>query len=106
MTKMYIRSDEMIAFSISPQFESVWPQCTCGELAYRIVGVFDLGLRKETPLCARHFIEACANDPLLAYVNGGSKSGFHGRKQPVQRSGFQRPVSIMKLQFPSLTQNI
>jgi hypothetical protein len=76
---MQLRPDEMIAFSVSPRFEPVWPQCACGDLAYRIVGVLDLGLRKEVPLCIRHFIEACVDYPLLAYVEGGSELGFHTR---------------------------
>jgi hypothetical protein len=84
---MQLRPDEMIAFSVSPRFEPVWPQCACGDLAYRIVGVLDLGLRKEVPLCIRHFIEACVDYPLLAYVEGGSELGFHSRRQPAQQLG-------------------
>jgi hypothetical protein len=71
----------MITFSVSPRFEPVWPQCACGELAYRIVGTFELGVRRETPLCARHFIEACVDNPFLSYVEGGSRLGFHNRKR-------------------------
>lgn len=85
---MQLTAEEMIAFSVSPRFEPIWPQCACGQDAYRIVGVFDRGLRKETPLCACHFIEACVNYPLLSYVEGGSGLGFHNLKQPVQPPGF------------------
>ena len=84
---MQLRLDEMIAFSVSPRFEPVWPQCACGDLAYRIVGVLDLGLRKEIPLCVRHFIGACVDYPILAYVEGGSESGFQSRKQPALSTG-------------------
>lgn len=68
---MQLSRKETIAFSVSPKFETVWPHCACGEIAYRLVGAFEDGLRKETPLCVRHFAEACAQYPLLPYVEPG-----------------------------------
>ena len=96
---MQLTADEMITFSVSPRFELIWPQCACGQDAYRIVGVFDRGLRKEIPLCAGHFIEACVNYPLLSYVEGGSGLGFHNLKSRHNHLSFpQTQVRTTKFQ--------
>ena len=75
---MQLSRRETIAFSVSPKFEAVCPHCACGEVAYRLVGIFEDGLRKETPLCTRHFAEACVQYPLLPYLElGESCSSVH-----------------------------
>jgi hypothetical protein len=97
---MQLRPDGIIAFSVFPRFEPVWPKCACGDLAYRIVGVFDLGLRKEIPLCVRHFIESCVDYPLLAYLEAGPNQVLRSRKQPAQQSGLPQASYLQRTLRP------
>jgi len=66
---MSLGSNESITFSISPAHEPASPSCSeCGKIAYRIVGTMDQGIMNETPLCFRHFIDACIAFPVLQYL--------------------------------------
>lgn len=66
---MQVEASELIAFSITPAYEPSWPSCSeCEQIAWRIVGTVDHGLKKETPLCERHFVDACIGFPVLQYL--------------------------------------
>jgi hypothetical protein len=49
--------------------------CTdCSEPAYRVMIVLIRGVRREVPLCAAHYMEACDMQPVMGYkVSGGRK---------------------------------
>jgi hypothetical protein len=66
---MQLGSNESIAFSISAAQEPTVPRCSeCDKTAWRIVGSVDRGIKVETPLCVRHFIDACLLFPVLQYL--------------------------------------
>lgn len=66
---MQLGSNELIVFSISPALEPTLPRCgECDKSAWRIVGTVDRGIKTETPLCVRHYIDACLSFPALQYL--------------------------------------
>ncbi len=67
---MELGSNVSIAYSISAALETAVRRCSeCGKIAWRIVGTVDRGIKEETPLCFRHFIEACLSFPVLQYLD-------------------------------------
>jgi len=69
---MQVEASELIAFSITPAYEPSWPSCSeCEQIAWRIVGTVDHGMKKETPLCVRHFIDTCIAFPVLQFLERG-----------------------------------
>jgi hypothetical protein len=67
---MQLGSNEFIAFSITPAHEPALARCSeCDKIAWRIVGTADRGIKNETPLCIRHFIEACLSFPVLQFLD-------------------------------------
>lgn len=70
---MQVEASELIAFSITPAFEPTWPSCSeCEQIAWRIVGTVDQGLKKETPLCVQHFIDTRIAFPVLQFLERNS----------------------------------
>lgn len=66
---MQLGSNELIVFSISPALEPTLPHCSeCDKSAWRIVGTVDRGIKQETALCVRHYIDACLSFPALQYL--------------------------------------